>query len=154
MSMTIRRVVTAHDHDGKAIVKSDAVMTNVHALRSGNQNSLIWVTDETPCGVDGEEDPALRSIDIEPPEGGSVFRVLELMPHKEAYMHRTDTIDYAVVLSGECVMLMDDSEVEMKAGDVLVQKATWHGWANRTGAPCRIAFVLISANPPAKHLHA
>ena len=92
-------------------------------------------------------------MDIEPPHGGSVFRILELMPNKEAYMHRTDTIDYAIIMSGECVMLMDDSEVEMRAGDVLVQKGTWHGWANRTDTPCRIAFVLISSNPPAKHLH-
>ena len=153
MTMNIRRIVTAHDSEGKAIIQSDEVMDNVHPLRSGNLNSLIWVTDETPCDVDGEEDPAKRAMDIEPPHGGSVFRILELMPNKEAYMHRTDTIDYAIIMSGECVMLMDDSEVEMRAGDVLVQKGTWHGWANRTDTPCRIAFVLISSNPPAKHLH-
>ena len=68
-------------------------------------------------------------------------------------MHRTDTIDYAVIMKGECVMELDDSEVHMKAGDVLIQRGTWHGWANRTTEPCQIAFILIGAHPPSNHLH-
>jgi mannose-6-phosphate isomerase-like protein (cupin superfamily) len=92
-------------------------------------------------------------MDIEPPERGSIFRVLELTPGKEAYMHRTDTVDYAIVMSGECDMLMDDSEVHMVAGDVMVQRATWHGWANRTDEPCRIIFILVGGKSPEKDLH-
>ncbi|NQV57670.1 MAG: cupin domain-containing protein, partial [Rhodospirillales bacterium] len=126
----------------------------VAPLRSGNPNALLWITDDTPPDVEGDEDPAYRSVDIEPPEAGSIFRVLELMPHKEAYMHRTDTIDYAVIMSGECVMVLDDDqEVTMQAGDVLVQRATWHGWANRTDAPCRIAFILIGSKTPSNDIH-
>ena len=68
-------------------------------------------------------------------------------------MHRTETIDYAIVMSGECDMLLDDSEVHLRTGDVLVQRATWHGWANRGTEPCRIAFILIGAIPTDKHLH-
>ena len=69
-------------------------------------------------------------------------------------MHRTDTIDYAIVMSGECVMkLDDDEEVVMKAGDVMVQRGTWHGWEARGNEPCQLAFILISSEAPNLHLH-
>ncbi len=154
MTLNIRRIVTDHDSEGRAIVGMDEVMTNVHKLRSGNIQSLIWMTDDTPADIEGDEDPAARVIDIEPPARGSVFRILELAPGKEAYMHRTDTIDYAICMSGECDMLLDDdAEVHMSAGDVMVQRATWHGWVNRGTEPCQIAFILIGSHPPSKTLH-
>ena len=154
MTLNIRRIVTDHDSEGRAIVGMDEVMTNVHKLRSGNVQTLIWMTDDTPADIGGDEDPAARLIDIEPPARGSVFRILELAPGKEAYMHRTDTIDYAICMSGECDMLLDDdAEVHMSAGDVMVQRATWHGWVNRGTEPCQIAFILIGSHPPSKTLH-
>ena len=154
MTLNIRRIVTDHDSEGRAIVGVDEVMTNVHKLRSGNIQTLIWMTDDTPADIEGDEDPAAREIDIEPPARGSVFRILELAPGKDAYMHRTDTIDYAICMSGECDMLLDDdAEVHMSAGDVMVQRATWHGWANRGVEPCQIAFILIGSHPPSKTLH-
>ncbi|MDE0539204.1 MAG: cupin domain-containing protein [Rhodospirillales bacterium] len=154
MTLNIRRIVTDHDSEGRAIVGMDEVMTNVHKLRSGNIQTLIWMTDDTPADIDGDEDPAAREIDIEPPARGSVFRILELAPGKDAYMHRTDTIDYAICMSGECDMLLDDdAEVHMSAGDVMVQRATWHGWTNRGTEPCQIAFILIGSHPPSKTLH-
>ena len=154
MTLNIRRIVTDHDSEGRAIVGMDEVMTNVHKLRSGNIQTLIWMTDDTPADIEGDEDPAVRVIDIEPPARGSVFRILELAPGKEAYMHRTDTIDYAICMSGECDMLLDDdAEVHMAAGDVMVQRATWHGWVNRGTEPCQIAFILIGSHPPSKTLH-
>lgn len=153
MTLKVRRVVTAHDADGKAVVRSDETMTNIKQLRSGNFNSLQWMTDESPADLSRNEDPSLRDIDIEPPESGSIFRLLELVPGKKAYMHRTETIDYAIVLSGECDMLLDDSEVHLEAGDVLIQRATWHGWANRSNKPCQIAFILLGAHPVESHLH-
>ena len=154
MTLNIRRIVTDHDSEGRAIVGVDEVMTNVHKLRSGNIQTLIWMTDDTPADIEGDEDPAAREIDIEPPARGSVFRILELAPGKEAYMHRTDTIDYAICMSGECDMLLDDdAEVHMSAGDVMVQRATWHGWVNRGAEPCQIAFILIGSHPPSKTLH-
>ena len=154
MTLNIRRIVTDHDSEGRAIVGTDEVMTNVHKLRSGNIQTLIWMTDDTPADIDGDEDPAAREIDIEPPARGSVFRILELAPGKDAYMHRTDTIDYAICMSGECDMLLDDdAEVHMSAGDVMVQRATWHGWTNRGTEPCQIAFILIGSHPPSKTLH-
>jgi naringenin degradation protein FdeH len=60
-------------------------------------------------------------------------------------MHRTRTIDYALILSGEIDMLLDDSEVHLKAGDVLIQRGTNHAWVNRGDAPCRVAFILLDA---------
>ncbi len=154
MTLNIRRIVTDHDSEGRAIVGTDEVMTNVHKLRSGNIQTLIWMTDDTPADIEGDEDPAARVIEIEPPARGSVFRILELAPGKDAYMHRTDTIDYAICMSGECDMLLDDdAEVHMSAGDVMVQRATWHGWANRGTEPCQIAFILIGSHPPSKTLH-
>ena len=147
--MKIRRIVTGHDAKGRAIIERDAEMENLKVLNSGNRGVLLWVTDGSPPTVEGEEDPSERDMGIPPPPGGSVFRMLEVPPGKEAFMHCTDTIDYCIVIQGECVMLVDDGqEVAMSAGDVMVQRGTWHGWANRSDQPARLAFVLISAQPP------
>lgn len=149
MALKIRRVVTGHTPEGRARVKQDDIMDNVVVLRSGNSGCVMWATDDAPADVNTDEDPAYRKMDIEPPALGSVFRVLELAPGKEPYMHRTQTVDYALVLSGECVMLLDDGEeVTLKAGDVLIQRGTNHGWTNRSNEPCRLAFVLIGATAP------
>ncbi len=152
--MKIPRVITGHDADGKAIVTSDSEMANLKVMKSGNRGVLLWVTGESPPPVEGGDDPAYREMGIAPPPGGSAFRILEVPVGKDAFMHRTDTIDYCIVMRGECVMLLDDgAEVAMRAGDVMVQRGTWHGWANRSAEPVRLAFVLISAQPPARRLH-
>ncbi len=152
--MEIRRIVTGHDQDGKAIVTSDAIMTNVKVMPTGHKGCVMWVTDDTPAAVSGDADPALREMGIAPPPRGSVLRILELAAGKQAAMHRTDTLDYCIVLKGECAMLLDDDqEVALSAGDVLIQRGTWHGWENRGAAPCRLAFVLIGGEAPEKHLH-
>ena len=152
--MKIRRVVTGHDADGRAVVVNDHEMDNLKVLKSGNRGVLVWLTDGTLPPVDGDEDPAYRDIGIAPPPGGSVFRILEVPPGKDAFMHCTDTIDYCIVLRGDCVMLLDDgAEVTMNAGDVMVQRGTWHGWANRSDEAVRLAFVLISGQPPARRRH-
>jgi len=88
---------------------------------------------------------AARDIGIPPPTNGTIFRVVDFPPGAKGEMHRTRSIDYAVVLEGEIDMLLDDSEVHVRAGDVLVQHATHHAWQNRSSANCRIAFILIDA---------
>jgi quercetin dioxygenase-like cupin family protein len=104
--------------------------------------------------VDDDGDPAKTDLDIAPPANGTVLRILEVAPGKSPFMHRTDTIDYCIVLEGECAMLLDEGEeVTLKTGDILVQRGTWHGWANRTDKPCRLAFILMGSQTPAKHLH-
>jgi quercetin dioxygenase-like cupin family protein len=143
MPFTVRRIVTTHDASGKAVVGSDIeveAMPGVMTKEVGN--ALIWATDSMPVDLSGTEP---RTQQLEPAPNGTIFRILELPPGIPPRMHKTETIDYVIVLDGEVDMLLDDSEVHMKAGDVMVQKGTWHGWTNRSDRPCRIAFVLIDA---------
>lgn len=140
----IRRVVTGHDAAGKAVVIFDSEAPNVKHRPSRLVSTLLWVTDESPAEA-ASRDRAAREIGIPPPENGSIFRVVDFPPGARGEMHRTRSIDYAVVLAGEIDMLLDDSEVHLRAGDVLVQQATRHAWANRGRENCRIAFILLDA---------
>lgn len=160
----VRRVVTGH-RDGKAVVLFDSAAPNQKLRQaSGLVSTLIWVTDETPADISGVADRADREIGVPPPPRGSIFRVVDFPPEsglrsREAVlkemgvadhggarhhaMHRTKSIDYAVVLEGEIDMLLDASEVHLTAGDVLVQQGTNHAWVNRGTKSCRMAFVLV-----------
>jgi len=162
----VRRVVTGH-RAGKAVVLYDSAAPNQKLRQaSGLVSTLVWATDETPADISGSADRAAREIGVPPPPGGSIFRVVDFPPEKaprsrEAMlaemgvgdhggarhpgMHRTRSVDYAVVVEGEIDMLLDEGEVHLQAGDVLVQQGTHHAWVNRGAAPCRIAFVLIDA---------
>jgi hypothetical protein len=176
MEHAIRRIVTGHDAAGKAIIEMDGIVPNKVRPGAGFVSSLLWVTDETPARLDLRQDRAQRTIGVPPPPNGSILRVVdfppvtaqsEAMDQKEllasmgashnavegqqarhAFMHRTKSVDYAIVLHGEIDMLLDDSEVHMKAGDVMVQQGTNHAWVNRSDQVCRIAFVLIDAVDP------
>jgi quercetin dioxygenase-like cupin family protein len=167
-----RRIVTGHDSQGKAVVLFDGAAAP--QKRGANGVTLLWVTRESPVDATAADDRAQTSIGVPPPNQGTIFRVVEFAPgtahptpidHDEVlrsmgidpatqgyarhlHTHRTRTIDYAVVLEGEIDMLLDDSEVHVKAGDVLVQQATNHAWVNNGTEPCRIAFILIDAKTP------
>ena len=166
MSRMTRRVVTGH-RNGKGVVLYDGPAPN-RKLRqaSGLVSTLLWVTDESPADISGSADRAEREIGVPPPPRGSIFRVVEFPPARQGVsreavleemglphqshsihpgMHKTRSIDYAVVMEGEIDMLLDDGEVHLAAGDVLVQQGTNHAWVNRGTRPCRIAFVLIDA---------
>lgn len=150
MTLNLRRIVTAHTEDGKAVIGSDGVMDNVQQLRSGNFETLLWVTDDAPADVDAP-DPTAEPRDIEPPPRGTIFRAIELVPGKSAYMHQTDTVDYLICTAGKCDMLLDgDERVTFAAGDVMVQRGTWHGWENPYDEPCQIVAVLVGSTAPAK----
>jgi mannose-6-phosphate isomerase-like protein (cupin superfamily) len=176
LSNDVRRIVTTVDANGKAVVLFDG--PNPHKnVRPGHSTTSrpLWVTDQSPADLSGAADRATQSKGIMPPRNGSVFRIVEFPPyagetkgldndylHKQIgadapkkglpprhpLMHRTRTIDYAIVLHGEIDMLLDDTEVHVKAGDVLVQQGTNHAWVNRGKEPCRIAFILIDAKEP------
>jgi mannose-6-phosphate isomerase-like protein (cupin superfamily) len=167
-----RRIVTGHDPQGKAVVLFDGAMAAKQ--RGANGITLFWVTSEFPVGAAGSADRAQTAIGVPPPENGTVFRIVDFAPAaphaapvdhhqiqrsmgidpatqgyaRHANTHRTRTIDYAIVLEGEIDMLLDDSEIHVKAGDVLVQQATNHAWVNNGTKPCRIAFILIDAKTP------
>lgn len=146
MSLTLRRVVTGHDANGKAKVLIDEPVNNAFSARPGAEFSVIWSSDTLPANNDGNEDPSGKKIGTFI-EGGSVFRVISFGPGVAPRNHRTDSLDYAVVMSGEIDMVLDDETVRLKAGDVLVQRGTVHDWINNGTEPCVIAFVLISAKP-------
>ena len=142
----IRRVVTSHDTSGKAVVAIDEVSRDVVSFRPGATITNIWSTTGFPVGNDHLTDAA-KQITGTTRDGGTVFRVIEYAPGVTPRNHRTDSIDYAVVLSCEIDMELDDQVVTLRAGDVLVQRGTIHNWVNRSTAPCVIAFVLIDAKP-------
>ena len=146
MPLNVRRVVTGHDDNGKAVVLIDDTASNKRTPRPGVETVLAWMTDSTPAELTGREDLGARTVERPPAYRGSIFRIIEFSPGNERDMHVTPTIDYAVVMSGEIDMELDDGvEVHLQAGDVLVQRATVHNWVNRGDAPCVIAFILIDA---------
>ena len=177
MPKPVRRVVTGHDKDGKAIVISDgpAPFVHVNPINPEWYSTDIWRTHETPARVDAATDePTLGPRRQMPTRHGTVLRINNFPPENQAVrdmtaedsrrafaalgnetaatfgrggrhplMHRTETIDYAIVLSGEITMVMDDCDVVLKAGDIVVQRGTNHAWSNRSDAPAVVAFVLI-----------
>jgi quercetin dioxygenase-like cupin family protein len=147
MTLQIRRVVTGHSAEGRARIEIDETVKNVISNRPGASSSVIWATKGFPVNNDGFEDPTSGSFKTTV-EGGTVFRVVRYQPGVAARNHRTDSIDYAVVISGAIEMELDDGVVvKLKAGDVLVQRGTMHNWVNRGTEDCVVAFVLISATP-------
>src|ERR1700761_2547886 len=172
----IRRVVTGHDTAGKSIFIIDAPTPHVFSRTKGSAIvHEMWETARTPADNRGSADAIARGARLPPPKNGSGVRVTEYPPDAERLgamerehalpdpsgraaasdrnnprhpgFHKTATIDYAIVLSGEIYAMMDEGEVLLKAGDVLIQRGTSHAWSNRTEEPCCIAFVLIDAEP-------
>jgi quercetin dioxygenase-like cupin family protein len=147
MTIQVRRVVTGHDAQGRAIVMIDEIAKNVVSRREGHSSTVIWSNADTPADNSEAGDQGLRDV-AESAQSGSLFRVIEYAPGVASRMHRTVTIDYAVVMSGEIEMGLDDGvKVHLKAGDVLVQRGTIHDWINRGDVPCVMAFVLTAAKP-------
>jgi mannose-6-phosphate isomerase-like protein (cupin superfamily) len=176
MPKKIRRVVTGHNAAGKSIFVIDAPTTHVFQRTKGSAIvHELWETASTPANNRGSGDAIARGHRLPPPKHGSVSRVIEYPPDSErlaaiaheralpddsgraeatdrdnprhAGFHKTATIDYAIVLAGEIYAMMDEGEVLLKAGDVLVQRGTNHAWSNRTNENAVVAFVLIDAVP-------
>lgn len=173
---TMRRVVTGHAEDGKAIVLfDDHVPSKVSRADTGIVAHWVWTTDQTPADITVTSDTSNVRRGLTPPVGGTIFRVVDFPPtsaevaamdHAQVaqglglemeagkryppnhpLMHFTETIDYAIVLQGHIDMQLDDSTVTLGPGDLIVQQATNHAWINRGTEICRIAFILISSKP-------
>jgi mannose-6-phosphate isomerase-like protein (cupin superfamily) len=142
----IRRVVTGHSADGKAVVVYDESCKEQVSFRKGAEVTNIWSSTGFPIDNSGNFDEA-KAIAGTTRDNGTVFRIIEYAPGVTPRNHRTNSLDYAIVLSGQIDMEMDDEIVHLKAGDVLVQRGTIHNWVNRYSVPCVIAFVLIDARP-------
>jgi mannose-6-phosphate isomerase-like protein (cupin superfamily) len=144
MSINVRRVVTGHDDQGRAKVLIDETVKNVASQRPGALYSVIWSSEGFPANNDGDADPSGKKIGTTISDG-TVFRIVSFGPGVAPRNHRTDSIDYAVVMSGEIDMELDVGKVHLKAGDVLVQRGTIHNWVNTGSEPCVIAFTLVAA---------
>ena len=170
-----RRVVTGHDAKGRSVVLMDGESPYSFFLEKagGLQLTELWETRSSPADNSGAIDAAAHERRIEPVDSGTVFRIIEYPPDRERLktlapdsffpemgaqatdkaerrhpgMHKTNTVDYAIVLSGEIYAVLDEGEVLLCAGDCLVQRGTRHAWSNRTEKPCVIAFVLVAAKP-------
>jgi quercetin dioxygenase-like cupin family protein len=145
MAFKLRRVVTGHDASGKAIVTIDEAVPSA-SMRSGVTACVAWTSEGFPVDNNGDADEAKRKTGTTH-ANGTVFRIIEFAPGNAGRNHRTDSIDYAVIMSGEIDMDLDGEEVHLTAGDVIVQRGTIHNWINRGAEPCVIAFVLIAALP-------
>jgi mannose-6-phosphate isomerase-like protein (cupin superfamily) len=149
MPIAIRRVVTGHDANGRSVVSIDEIAKNVISTRAGQSSTVIWSHAETPVDNAEAGDGGLRNVK-DCAGDGAIFRVVQYDPGVAPRNHRTETIDYATVLSGEIDMRLDDGvDVRLRAGDVLVQRGTIHDWINPGTVPCVIAFVLVAAKPVA-----
>jgi quercetin dioxygenase-like cupin family protein len=145
-ALPVRRVVTGHADDKRACVVMDDVATNARSSRPLATSTLLWSTDAAPARMSiGErvEDAGAKRLGSQPPTGGTRFIVMDFLPGAKGAMHRTDSIDYIVVIEGEIDMDMEGSTVTMKAGDTMVQRGTFHSWVNRSQARARIAITLV-----------
>jgi len=176
MPMKFRRVVTGHDAQGRSVILMDGESPHGFSVEKagGLQLTELWETTSSPADNSGDADAADHERRIEPPGSGTVFRYIEYPPDsvrlktirpeeyypsmgvahggeraKSAHpgMHRTNTIDYAIIIKGEIYAVMDEGEVLLRPGDCLIQRGTSHAWSNRTNEPCVIAFVLVAAKP-------
>jgi quercetin dioxygenase-like cupin family protein len=144
MALHVRRVITGHDASGKAIVKIDEVAKHVGSGRPGATAVNIWTTEGFPAKNDGAADEGLRTVGTTL-KNGTIFRIIEFAPGLAARNHRTDSIDYIVIISGEIDMELDGALLHLKAGDTMVQRGTIHNWVNNGTAPCVLAVILIDA---------
>lgn len=167
----VRRVITGHNAEGRSIVVLDGPSPHVESILgiATLASTELWATKTAPARNMGPRDPVSLPLVIAPPPLGSVFRVVEFPPDKDwkgqltagaglsssahesgsgnPMMHRTKSLDYVVVITGEIWSILDEGEVLLRAGDVMVQRGTNHAWANRSDEPCVVAFILVDAEP-------
>ena len=178
MIWRVRRVLTGHDAEGRSTFIADGHAPNVKEMPSfpGLALTDLWETKGAPASNAGDADAADRPVHLEPPKNGTLIRIVEFPPDNtrppdsdshagfkaigaghaqdrkssDPMMHRTQTVDYIIVLKGEIYAIMETGEKLLKAGDILIQRGTMHSWSVRTSEPCIVAAVLVSAKPLAK----
>ncbi len=143
----VRRVVTGHNAQGLAVVRSDDSFEPKIIANGDAAMALLWTTATVPADNNDETDGRDRDPGLTLKQG-SVIRTVDMLPGKVSPMHRTNSIDYGIVLFGQVVLELDDgSATPLGPGDVVVQRGTMHRWRNTTDKPCRIAFILVEAPP-------
>ena len=173
MSLKVRRVITGHNAEGRSVVLSDGLPPQCGVdPEVGVGVAELWATDEFPASNEGREEAVPDPLPIAPGARGTVFRIVDFppeqgeLPDTEAVqtflrqqgavtpanprhpgMHKTHTVDYAIILSGRIDLLLDQQKVTLQAGDAVVQRGTFHAWANPYAQPCQVAFILVAAEP-------
>ncbi len=173
----VRRIVTAVNDKGRSYIASDTRLPTAEVGPGAPVRAGVWLTESAPSSNQGTYDPVPDGVitPIAPQKrGGTVFRIVDILPDRVAPrdpaefpargghttpdrsakhpgFHMTDTVDYAVCLEGEIYEVLDDDETLMRAGDVLIQRGTYHAWSNRSDGPARMLFVLIDAEPLQNH---
>jgi quercetin dioxygenase-like cupin family protein len=141
----IQRVVTGHDASGRAVFKSEDKSPTKMVPSGDAAFLLVWTTETVPADNNDETDGRLRDVGLTLNQG-SVIRIVDMLPGKQSPMHRTNSIDYGIVLSGEIELELDDgAKRTVHEGGIIIQRGTNHLWRNTTGKPARIAFILIEA---------
>lgn len=172
----VRRVLTGHNAAGEAVIIEDGLAPAVRTVaeRPGYRVTNLWATFGAPAPIN-DPDRVSELSGVMPPPKGTVVRIIDFPPdskdpaeREKAFnasfahlfkdadhspkpsqhpgMHKTESVDYAIVMSGEITAIMDSSETVLRAGDVLVQRGTNHAWANRSDAMARVCFVLIDGS--------
>jgi len=175
MPHRVRRVITGHNKEGRSVFLMDGLAPNIKEMESmpGVALTDLWETTTSPASNAGDADAAARPVRLEPPKAGTLLRIVEFPPDSQwrnradagrafqsigaghapdrssddPMRHKTDTVDYIIVLKGEIYALMDEGETLLKAGDILIQRGTNHSWSVRGNEPCIVAAVLVSAQP-------
>jgi mannose-6-phosphate isomerase-like protein (cupin superfamily) len=175
MIWRVRRVLTGHDADGASTIIADGHAPNVKEMPSfpGLALTDLWETTSAPADNAGHADAAARPVRLEPPQNGTIFRIVEFPPDSsrpkdadgsagfqaigaahaqdrrssDPMMHKTSTVDYIVVLKGEITAVLEKGETLLRPGDVFIQRGTNHSWSVRGDEPCIVAVVLVSAKP-------
>lgn len=172
MLNSLRRVVTGHDKQGRSIIEYDGPPANVIEA-NGAGLAEIWIADRVPADTATMTDLAHGEIRLEPPPGGVKLRWFAIAPESDELsaeereaaaafgfaavhaahvrvdtarhpmMHKTNTLDYIILLKGEVTLLVDDGATDLKPGDVVVQRATNHAWVNKGTEPALLIAVLI-----------
>lgn len=174
MALKFRRVVTGHRQDGTScFLSGDLAEATVKQVGRGLRFFELWETDGPLASNEGLDDAGKRPFSHHPPAGGTRFRIVEFLPdseHDEASvsgdfesmdvvrqvesndptMHRNETVDYNIILSGEIFAVTEECEMLLRPGDVIIQRGTAHTWRNRSDRPCVFASVMVSAEPLAR----
>ncbi len=150
--MDIRRVVTGENADGRSTVHRDGAAPTYAppTTPEGVTVSVLWVGHDAPANPAEDEDLTAPAWQLGPlPAGGSRWTSIEILPGAVARgMHRTDTVDYVQIVSGEIWLVLESGETLLRTGDCLVQRATEHAWDNRSDQPCVMTSVMLSTLAP------
>lgn len=139
-----RRVVTGHDASGHGVVISDGRPPVSREVADGASFHEVWATTATPAPIEAAEpEPVAQSDPVGPPPEGTRVRVVDMPPGTRSPMHRTESVDYGIVLTGTLTLVLDAEETTIAPGDLVVQRGTEHAWENRSDEPVRVLFVLL-----------